>query len=387
MGLVGPLLAVSAQMLVNFETGRISDLHKLYFVHHLYRHPVPYVGVGIEYPVLTGVFMTGAAALTHGPVGYMRLSSLGLWACALGSTCVLWRLSRRAAWCFALCPLLLVYSLLNWDLLAIFLMLLGWHAWTRNRYRAAAFWLALGTFAKLYPVFLFAFCLVELARRWRSGQAAGRDVVRFLVTALAVTVAVNVPFMVLAFHNWAFFWSFNAARNEHAGLLFWLHLLNHTLPGTTNAILTSLVLAAAAIGALAIWRGAKVADVAVAVFCVFMLLQKVYSPQYTLWVAAFALIAGWDLWAICALSMMGLTDYASAVIHIALVQRHSSFVFWYQNQIMPLDQGLRLLTTLAVAIAMAHRAARRSHTSELAREIWLGFPRATPPRDVRTAPP
>jgi len=357
IGLLGPLVLVTAQVLVNFRTGRISDLDHLYFAHRLYQHPFPYLDARIEYPVLTGSFMTAAAALTHGAKAYLVLSSVGLWACAVGCTCVLWSLSRRAAWCFALCPLLLVYSLLNWDLLAILLMLLGWRAWTRDRYCAAAMWLALGAFAKLYPAFLLVFCLVELASRWRSGLASTRDVARFVAAAAAVATIVNVPFILIAFHNWLYFWSFNVARNQHADLLSWLHLLNDASLGTTNASLAAVVIAAVAIGALAICKGARVIHVAAVVFFVFMLMQKVNSPQYTLWLVAFALMADWEPWTIAVLSMMGLTDYANSVIHIALVQQHATFVRWYELQIYPLDQGLRLLTTLIVAVAVLHRAA------------------------------
>jgi len=358
IGLLTAIAVLTLQMVVNFDAGRISDLQHLYFAHRLYQHPFPYVDARIEYPVLTGVFMTLAAALTHGLKGYLALSSLGLWACAVGSICVLWSLSRRAAWWFALCPLMLVYSLLNWDLLAIFLMLLGWRSFSSGRYARAGAWLALGTFAKLYPAFLLAVCLVELARRWRSTPAVGRDLVRFATTATAVSLAVNVPFVLLAAHNWFYFWTFNATRNEHADLLSWLHLLDHVSVAETNLILASGVAGAAVIAAAATWRGVRIAHVTAVLFFAFMVLQKVNSPQYTLWLVAFALIADWEAWAIGILSIMGLTDYANAVVHIALVGQHSNFVGWYEHQIYPLDQGLRLLVTLTVGVLMTYRIAR-----------------------------
>lgn len=357
IGLLCAVLCVTAQMIVNFHAGRISDLRSLYFTHHLAQHPLPYLDVKIEYPVLTGAFMTVAAALTHGLGSYLTISSVGLGTCAVGSTCVLWSLSRRAAWCFALCPLLLIYSLLNWDLLAIFLMLLGWRAFTRERYASSGAWLALGTFAKLYPACLLVFCVVGLVRRRRSGQATKRDLRRFLGLTAGVSMVINLPFMIPAFHNWLYFWSFNTARNEHADLLSWLGPLSNASLSTTNAVLAAAVIAAGACGAVAIWRGARVAHVAASVFFVCMLMQKVYSPQYTLWLVAFALIADWEPWAIGVLSIVGLVDYANAVIHIALVARHASFVHWDENHIFPLNQGLRLLTTLIVGLLMTYRGA------------------------------
>jgi hypothetical protein len=161
--------------------------------------------------------------------------------------------------------------------------------------------------------------------------------------------------------NWSYFWSFNASRNDKAGLLCWLHILSGASTGTTNAVLSVLVLTAAAAGAVAVWRGAHVAHVAALVFFVFMLLEKVYSPQYTLWLAVFALIAGWDLWTIVLLSVMGLVDYADAAVHIQLVAHHSTLLHWYEHHIYNSDQGLRLTTMLVTGGAMLYlKSARRS---------------------------
>jgi hypothetical protein len=103
-----------------------------------------------------------------------------------------------------------------------------------------------------------------------------------------------------------------------------------------------------------VWRGWRVEHTTALVFFAFMLMQKIYSPQYTLWLAAFALIANWETWTIAVLSLMGLTDYGNAIIHIALLQQHQPFVHWYEHHISPLAQGQRLLTTLVVSATMAH---------------------------------
>jgi uncharacterized membrane protein len=366
LGVLAPLALVSAQVLVDYHTWLISGPDHLYYLRGLHAHPFPYVDVRIEYPVLTGIFMTVPAALTHSIGGYLRLTSLGLWACGAGCTCVLWSISRRAAWYFALCPLLIALSLINWDLFAILLMLLGWRAYTRDRYGAAGVWLALGIFAKLFPVFLFAFCLVELVRRWRSRPAAGPDLKRFALSAIGASVVVNVPFMLLAFGNWRYFWTFNASRNDHSGLLCWLHILDNANIGTTNAVLAAIVCAAAAAGAVAVWRGASVAHVAAVVFFVFMLIEKVYSPQYTLWLVAFALIAEWEAWTIGVLSVVGLVDYANAAVHIALVTHRSSLLRWYEHHIYNSNQGLRSMTILVVILATLYRTGYRQRGSPVA---------------------
>lgn len=363
-----PLILVTVQVFVNYETGQLSDLSHLYLLHHLKSQPFPYTQARIEYPVLTGLYMTAAAAVTHGMHTYMRVSAVGLWLCAVGCTLVLWRWRPKAAWCFACCPLLLVYSVLNWDLLAIFLMLLGWYAWTKERYAQAGLWFALGTFAKLYPVFLFAFCLVELIRRRRHLTAGTAELARYLGAFTLTAAVVNVPFMIAAYRNWRYFWVFSFKRNEHADLLAWIGLLGHASTGATNAVLSGVVIVAALAGAVAIWRGHRTEHVTALVFFVFMLMQKVYSPQYTLWLAVFALVADWDLWTLAALSLMGLAAYGNAVTHIALVQQRQHFVHWYNSHISGLAQCERLMTILAVLLATAARpVTRRLHGHRVVR--------------------
>ena len=354
-GLAVAVAIVTVQVAVNYRTGLISDLRSLYRGHRLYRDPIPYVDVRIEYPVMIGLFMTGAAAVTHGVTEYLRVSSLALWACAVGTVCARWGASRRAAWCIALSPLLLVFSLLNWDLLAILLMAVGWLAWTRDRYAFAAACMTLGVFTKLYPVFLLVFCFAALVRRRADGAAGNRDLLGFVVAAVVTTAVVNVPFIVLAFHNWAYFWTFNGARTEHADLLSWLGLLQHHPASTANAVLAGVTVAAGAAGLCAIWRRVSPAHVAAVVFFIYMLFQKINSPQYTLWLVVFAAIDEWDPWTIVALSMAGLVDYANAAIHIEIVRDHSSLSYWYVQHFYDPDQGLRLVTTIVTLIGTVAR--------------------------------
>jgi hypothetical protein len=355
-GLTIAVVLVTIQVVVNYHTGDISDLKTLFFTHRLAHDPVPYVDVRIEYPVLIGLFMTGAAAITHGLHDYLLVSSVGLWVCAAGTTCALWNTSRRAAWCFAMSPLLLVYSLLNWDLLAIFLMALGWLAWSRNRFATAAALMTLGVFTKVYPAFLLLFCAVALIRRRRDGLVDDRDLARSGGAALGTAAIVNVPFMILAFHHWAYFWTYNGKRTEHADLLSWLGPLEHAPASTANAVLIAVVLVSVAAGTVATMRRASPAHAAAVTFFVYMLFQKVNSPQYTLWLVVFAAIDEWEPWTIVALSLMGLADYATAVTHIELVTHATTGVdYWFVQHFYSADQGLRLMTTLVTLVATVAR--------------------------------
>lgn len=321
-----------------------SDLYTEYSFHNLFHHPFPYLHQTIEYPVLTGIYMSVAAALTHNVREYFLLSSIGLWVCAAGSVLVLWSWSRRAAWLLAVCPLVFLYALLNWDVFAIFLMLLGWHQYRRGRYASAGAWLSAGTFAKVYPAFLLVFLLIELARRARAGEAGvtRRSVLTLAGSAAAVAVVINVPFMVLNFSNWAVFWRFNARRRDEAGLLYWARLLNNVPIRTAGDILLAVVAAILLVGAAVVWRGASARKVAAVVFAGFLLVQKVYSPQYTLWLVVFALLAEWEAWTLVLLTAGGLYDYVNSVVILELSVSHSPAFGWYYERVFPLGRAARL---------------------------------------------
>lgn len=337
--------------------GAYSDLYTLYWHHHLYTHPIPYIDVRIEYPVVIGLYMTAAAALTHGVRAYFLLSSIGLWVCTVGSVCCLWTVSRRAAWIFSLCPLLLVFSLLNWDMLAIFFMLLGWCAWRRERYGQASFWLALGTCTKLYPAFLLVFCAVALVRRWRRQEENGLSVIRYGLVAVLTAAATNVPFMVLATKRWAYFFVMNKDRNQYVSIVYALHILSRGSPrAVANDVFVAVVLGAVAVGCYLVWRGVGPVQVAAVAFCIFLLMQKVYSPQYTLWLIPLALLAEWELWTIAALSLVGLSDYSSAAVNNYLRMKSQAITNWYATHMEPFNKDVRLGVLALVAVYVVARA-------------------------------
>ncbi len=357
-----------------------SDLYTEYSFHNLFHHPFPYLHSTIEYPVLTGVYMSVAAALTHGVREYFLVSSIGLWVCAVGSVLVLWSWSRRAAWLLSICPLVFLYALLNWDVFAIFLMLLGWRQYRCGRYKSAGAWLSAGTFAKVYPAFLLVFLLVELARRVRSGEptVTRRSLLDFGGSAAAVAVVINVPFMVLNFSNWAVFWRFNARRGDEAGLLYWARLLNNVPIKTAGEILLGLVAVLVLAGAAVVWRGASSVKVAAIVFAGFLLVQKVYSPQYTLWLLVFALLAEWEVWTLVLLTAGGLYDYINSVITLELTVSHSPAFGWYFERVFPLGRAVRL-SAIGISAAGALWADWRRKARPGARPPSDGSPAAGPP--------
>ena len=200
-----------------------------------------------------------------------------------------------------LSPLLFVHAFTNWDLFAVVLATLGLWAWARRRPVLAGVLLGLGVAAKLYPVLLllalFLLCL-------RAGRL--RAWLRTAIATAAVWPAVNAPIAVLAPENWSRFFSLNSSRAADPDSIWNLLLAashNRILdgplaPGETPTVLNAVVavllvlmVAGAAWLTLAAPVRPRVAQLAFLLVAGFLLLNKVWSPQYSLWLLPLAVLA------------------------------------------------------------------------------------------------
>lgn len=192
---------------------------------------------------------------------------------------------------FVLSPVLLLTGLTNWDLMAVAMVAGAVWAWSRDRPLLAGVLIGLGTATKLYPMFLLGPILVVAWRRGRPdafGWAAGGAVLAWVLA--------NLPAWLTGLEQWKVFWRFNADRGADLGSL-WLvlqHAGHSVTPHTINAWSWGLFGAVCvAVGALGLRarETPRVAQLGLLVVTGFLLVNKVYSPQYVLWLLPLAVLA------------------------------------------------------------------------------------------------
>ncbi|MFF4314487.1 glycosyltransferase family 87 protein [Streptomyces sp. 900105755] len=256
----------------------------------------------LEYPVLTGVFMEVAAWLTPGS-GSIMLQEQVYWfvnagmlmvCAAVIAVCVV-RTHRRRPWdglLVALAPAFALTATINWDLLAVALTAAAMLMWSRSRPLAFGVLLGLATAAKLYPVFLLGplFLLCWRAGKWREFFVATGG-------AVAAWLVVNLPVMIFAFDGWSKFYTFSQERGVDFGSFWLIWAQNTTTPPSTDFVNTAatvlVLLCFLGIAALALTapRRPRFAQLAFLVVAAFILTNKVYSPQYVLWLVPLAVLA------------------------------------------------------------------------------------------------
>jgi uncharacterized membrane protein len=231
---------------------------------------------------------------------FVAVNAVGFAALALLAAWLLAGVNPRRPWdaaAFALSPALLLTGLINWDLLAVVLVAGALWAWARGRPVLTGVLIGLGTAVKLYPLFLLGGILVICLRRRRP-----RDLVLATVAAAAAWVAANLPALVSGPAEWKVFWTFNSGRGADLGSL-WLvvqQALDRTGdpfafdPHTIN-LASWAFFGAWCVGVLALGLTApatpRLAQLGFLVVAGFLLVNKVYSPQYVLWLLPLAVLA------------------------------------------------------------------------------------------------
>ncbi|SCK14642.1 glycosyltransferase family 87 protein [Streptomyces sp. WMMB 322] len=254
----------------------------------------------LEYPVLTGVFMEVASWLTpgggdlqHREQLYWMVNGGMLMVCAAVLFVCATRTHRGRPWDglhVALAPGLALTATINWDLLAVALTAAAMLMWSRSRPLAAGVLIGLATAAKLYPVLLLGPLLVLCLRAGRL-----RAFAKALGGAAASWLCVNLPVMLLAPQGWSKFYSFSQERPVDFGSI-WLIISQRTDNPVSDANLYATALMAlgcAGITLLALRspRRPRLAQLALLVVALFILTNKVYSPQYVVWLIPLAALA------------------------------------------------------------------------------------------------
>ncbi|MDQ1683367.1 MAG: hypothetical protein QOC82_104 [Frankiaceae bacterium] len=321
-----------------------TDVFALYYAEQLggagpgSRLGVPYRDHPVEYPVVIGGFMWAAAELTNvvhpdqpkvvdGQVvvddrgrTFFDITVLLLALCAL---LVTWSVARLAggqrmwdAAMVALAPVLILDGFINWDLAAVALTCLALLAWARRRPLLAGVLIGLGTATKLYPLLVLVALLPLCARAGRLKEfglsvagAAGAIVAVYVPVALWVSRTFPFPNATCDHAHplpaWRFFYSLSQTRGEDWGSP-WLALrylsgdaLDRNVACGTAPVVLNIVSAVCFLGVVALVYALvvfartrpRLPQIVFLLVAGFILVNKVDSPQYCLWLLPLAVLS------------------------------------------------------------------------------------------------
>jgi len=251
-----------------------------------------YQGQFLEYPVLTGVLMFVVSEITRAIAGqpdmtvFVYLTWLTSAAFTAVAVALLERMhtgNRLAPWLLACSPAVLLVLGINWDAGAVLATIASLYFFERNQDSATAIAIAIGAATKLFP----ALIVVPVIAVSLSNNEVRRGM-RIAAQAAAVFAFINLPFALFAREGWLTFFEFSRTRGVDFGsLALAARYLAHTdfTVSEANAFgLIAVGLATALVFALRnridVYAGSFL------VIAAFAVSNKVYSPQYWLWLTA-----------------------------------------------------------------------------------------------------
>ncbi len=275
-----------------------SDVSALYGARDFYLGIIPYFqiqsdGQFLEYPVLIGLQMFFASVLTNlvSPESWQFFTYVNWTINLLFIVIAVWylhKLSPKAARWFALSPALLLVLGINWDAMAIMLMILGLYFFQQKRYINMGIALGLGMSAKLFPILILPVAIVYLYQE-RNVKA----ILESVSAAIVSWVIVNITFILFAFDGWIRFFTFSRERGIDFGSPY-LATLFLTDFRISTSVANTLGLISVAIAYAVVFALRQRIDFLASVtlvLSVFVLMNKVYSPQFWLWLTPlFALV-------------------------------------------------------------------------------------------------
>lgn len=292
----------------------------------------------LEYPVGSVYFMQGAAWITHAIHGFpdmderYEMSRSEMWEtpeirnevmtffwvniflmsllfiATIPMIASLTKENRALVIAYGLSPLLHLEGYISWDLLTIPTVVAAVYFWEKRKFAWVGFFIGLGTAIKLFPFLMLGavFTLAVRNREWKS-------FVYTTVSAVLTWVACNAPAYLQSRELWSFFWEFNMDRGAYNGS-WWSAWANIVGESNSLTLINNTFMGFTLVACLAIFvwglRSKNVptfAQLSLLIMLAFFFLNKVYSPQYDLFILALLVLSvktAKIVWAWVGLSIM-----------------------------------------------------------------------------------
>ncbi len=248
----------------------------------------------VEYPAITGLIMWLISFLVSpSPTAiysYYRITAAFQIVLLAISAYLIFKLSgKKYSYYFVLAPAVLYSLNRNWDIWAIVAMLLSIYLFEKKRFQLSAILLAVSIATKFFPIVIMLPIMVILLRNRQISVF-----VKYSLTTLITWLTINLPFALINFDGWAYFYTFSAKRGLGSASIY--EITKIIIPELNFNSIHYYMLNIASLIAVTyfLFRLKMSQNLAATSFFVmfgFMLFNKQYSMQYVIWLSALAVIS------------------------------------------------------------------------------------------------
>jgi uncharacterized membrane protein len=207
----------------------------------------------------------------------------------IASVIIVSKINPKKWYLLPVLPAVIASMFINWDMWAVITALLAIYLFDKAKYQLSALSLAISIATKFFPIVLLIPITLIFIKRREIGTA-----IRFALTTFVVWLFINLPFIITTPVGWWRFFKLNSSRPADLGSLWQaLNIFNLNTPAL-NLLWILLFLGTSAGAALFLYKIPNIPTLAQSAFlfvALFTAFNKVYSPQYILWLAPLGVIA------------------------------------------------------------------------------------------------
>jgi len=251
----------------------------------------------VEYPAVTGLIMWLISFLftpSYPDIylafyNYYRVTAfLNSILFAVSSYLIYKMVGKKNTLYFVLAPAVLYSLNRNWDIWAVVTMLFAIYLYEKKKFDLSAFLLAVAIATKFFPLVLMLPILIIFLK---SKQP--KLFIRYAFITVISWIAINLPFILINYEGWAYFYKLSAERGLGSASFF--EITNIILPSITFSsihfyLLNFFVLAVVTAYLLRLKTVPTLAATSFFVMFGFILFNKQYSFQYVIWLSALAVL-------------------------------------------------------------------------------------------------
>jgi len=196
---------------------------------------------------------------------------------------------KKYAFYFILAPAVLYSLNRNWDIWAIATMLLSIYLFEKRKFQLSAILLAVSIATKFFPIVLMLPIMIFFLRNKQISIF-----LKYSLTTLVSWLIINLPFVLINFDGWAYFYKFSAERGLGSASFYEITSILIPAAKFNSVHFYILNLITVIIVTYFFIKLKSVPNLAATSFFVmfgFILFNKQYSMQYVIWLSALAVIA------------------------------------------------------------------------------------------------
>lgn len=194
---------------------------------------------------------------------------------------------QNIIWFWILAPSFIFYSFLNYDIPVVFFIVLAVYLFLRKKYSWAIISLALGVVVKVFPVFLLPIFILKSPRKqW----------LKLIIFFVGIILLLNFPYMIKDFNSWIFPYTWqigqNLSRSPESGTYWWIF---YKYLGNNTGWFSLFLFLGLYIFTYIKLKKSSFVNLCIAVILLFLLTDRIYSPQYNLYLLPFLVLASYKI--------------------------------------------------------------------------------------------